>query len=320
MKRALITGVAGFAGSYLAGELAVAGWKVAGVEKAGVSLKNLEDIAGRVRVVECDILQHRGLERIVREINPDVIFHLAAVTFVPSAENAPQIAFDVNVKGSLNVLDACRKEAPGARVVLVSSAEVYGKASPEDMPLTEERKTAPANLYALTKLLSEQMAFFHTRAYGLNIVILRPFNHIGPRQSPSFVTSAFAKQIVEIEAGNMEPVMEVGNLEAARDFTDVRDVVRAYRLVAERGVPAHVYNICSGRAHVIREVLESLLKMTDARIEVRRDPERLRKSEVPLRLGDHSRFSRVTGWEPEYDIDSTLKDILDYWRERVMEK
>ena len=315
--RALITGVAGFAGSYLAGDLAAAGWEVAGVERAGASLKNLEDIAGRVRVVECDILRHRELERIVREINPDVIFHLAAVTFVPSAENAPQIAFDVNVKGSLNVLEACRKEAPVARVVLVSSAEVYGRVSPEDMPLTEERKTAPANIYALTKLLSEQMAIFYERAYGFNIVILRPFNHIGPRQSPSFVTSAFAKQIAEIEAGNMEPVMEVGNLEAARDFTDVRDVVRAYRLAAERGVPAHVYNICSGRSCVIRKILDGLLELSGAVIEVRQDPKRLRKSEVPVRLGDYSRFKEATGWTPEYDIDSTLQDILDYWREQL---
>jgi len=317
MKRALITGIAGFAGSHLAEELAGTGWEVTGIEKAGVSQDNLAGVAGRVRVLECDILAPRKVERIIREVRPDAVFHLAAVTFVPGAEDAPQTAVDVNVKGSFNVLEGCRREAPAARVLLISSAEVYGKASPEAMPLGEERPPAPAGVYALTKLCAEEAAFYYARAYSLACIVLRPFNHIGPRQGPAFVTSAFARQIAEIEAGKRKPVLEVGNLEAARDFTDVRDVARAYRLAAERCTAGGVFNVCSGRAYVIREILQKMLSMADADIEVRQDPARLRRSDVPLTIGDRSRLSEATGWEPENDIDRTLRDILHYWRERA---
>jgi len=315
VTRALITGVAGFAGSHLAEHLLEKGWEVSGIEPPGVSLRNIEKIAQRIRLEQCDVLHPSHIETVLGTLKPDTVFHLAAVAFVPSAEQAPQEAFDANAKGVINLLEGCRKIIPGARIILISSAEVYGKAGTGDLPITEAQPTAPANFYALTKLCAEEAARWYHRVHSINVVILRPFNHIGPRQSPHFVTSSFAQQIAEIESGKRQPVIEVGNLDAARDFTDVRDMVRAYCLAAERCAPGDMYNICSGYAHVIREILEMLLSLSNARIGVRQDPKRLRKSEIPVMIGDYSRFHGATGWKPEHDLNSTLEDILNYWRQ-----
>lgn len=317
MKKALITGVAGFAGSHLAQHLVDNGWDVTGVDRQGVPLNNLAGIMEKFTLEECDILRSTEVRNILKRGKPDVVFHLAAVSFVPSAEDAPQAAFETNVRGSLNVFEECRKQVPGARVILISSAEIYGKVTPEDVPLKEDREPCPANIYALTKLCSENIARYYGRASSTTAVVLRPFNHIGPRQNPNFVTSSFAKQIAEIEAGKKPPVIEVGNLEAARDFTDVRDTVRGYRLAAEKCESGKPYNICSGKAYVIRDILEKLLEISGAEIDVRQDPSLLRKSEVPILRGDHTRFSNATGWTPRFDINTTLRDILDYWREQV---
>jgi len=317
MERAFITGIAGFAGSHLAEHLRDKGWEVLGAEKSGVSLAHLEKVMGFIRVEECDIHRSEQVAAALANAKPDVVFHLAAVTFVPSAENASQKTLEVNVSGTLNVLEGCRGHAPAAQVILISSSEVYGKAPQEEMPLREDRVPAPANFYALTKLCAEELGRFYQRSHSLPVVILRPFNHIGPGQSPNFVTSSFARQIAEIEAGKREPVLSVGNLDAARDFTDVRDIVRAYSLAAERCRAGETYNVCSGRPHLVKELLDKLLDLTTARIEVRQDPHRLRKSDVPLFYGDYSKFRHAADWAPEREITSTLKDILDYWRGRV---
>lgn len=314
MRRALITGIAGFAGSHLAEQLIAAGWEVSGVERPGAPVENLRAVTHLLTLRRCDILEASQITAVIEGLAPDVIFHLAAVTFVPSAEDAPQATFDANVKGTLNLFEACRKCAPGARVILASSAEVYGKVPPGEMPLAETRPPAPANLYALTKRCAEEIAVYYHRVHSIPAVVLRPFNHIGPRQNASFVTASFASQIAQIEAGRRKPVIEVGNLEAARDFTDVRDVVRAYRLAAEKCEPGEIYNVGSGRAYIIAEMLERLLKLSRVAIDVQRDPARLRKSEIPLLVGDCRKFRRAAGWEPAHDIDATLVAILDYWR------
>jgi len=315
--KALISGIAGFAGSHLAEHLLAAGWEVSGLDRRDAARGNLEAVAGAVRVTPCDIIDPREVSRAVADSGADVLFHLAAVTFVPSAESAPHAAFEVNVKGTLNILEGCASLSPRPLVILVSSAEVYGRVPVAEMPLTEESPARPANIYALTKLCAEELAHFYHRAGSIPVMVLRPFNHVGPRQSRAFAASSFAFQIAEIEAGRREPVLRVGNLDAARDFTDVRDVVRAYRLAAERCAPGSVYNICSGRHYPIRDILERLLKLARLPIEVRTDPGLLRRSEIPLFYGDSSRFRRVTGWEPAYGIDATLKNILDYWRDRA---
>ena len=316
-KRALITGIAGFAGSHLARELIGQGWIVSGIERHGAVLSNLTDLIYRIRVEECDILSSKDVGYVIRKQRPDTIFHLAGTSFVPDAQNAPQMAFEINVKGSLNILEEARENAPDAGIILISSAEVYGDADRSRMPLIEDNLFRPLNIYALTKVCAEETASYYHRVKGVKCVVLRPFNHIGPGQRPSFVTSAFALQIARIEAGKQEPVLKVGNLQAARDFTDVRDMVRGYCLAAEYCSPAIPYNICSGKAYKIKEILDKLLDLSKVEIEIREDPERLRASEVPIFQGDHTRFTEATGWDTVFSIDETLKTILDYWRKRV---
>jgi GDP-4-dehydro-6-deoxy-D-mannose reductase len=314
MTRALITGIGGFAGSHLAEHLFEKGWEVTGVERGGVPLTAIDDIAGRISVEECDIVNAGDVARTFKKLMPDTVFHLAATSFIPSAENAPQSAFDINARGSLNILEACRQHLPGSRIILISSASVYGIVAPGMMPLREEYPPTPMDFYALTKHCAEEVAHYYHRVNELPVTILRPFNHIGPRQGRNFVTSSFASQIVEIERGKQAPILNVGNLSAARDFTDVRDMVGAYGLAVEKCKPGRVYNICSGRAHTIREVLDKMLKLTTARIEIREDPKRFRKVDVPLLYGDCSRFTRETGWKPERTLEQTLEDILNYSR------
>lgn len=317
MKKALITGIAGFAGGHLAWDLVEAGWEVVGVERHGAVFDHPVFLLERVRVEECDILAVRELGRVIKKFQPEAIFHLAGTTHIPMAESDPQLAFETNIKGSLNVFDAAVENSPGVRLVLISSAEVYGKALPEEVPLTEDHPLRPASIYGLTKLCAEETASYYSRVRGLDAVILRPFNHIGPGQRPRFVAAAFALQIARIEKGLQPPVLEVGNLDPARDFTDVRDMVRGYRLAVGSCRTGAAYNICSGRAYTIREILERLLKFSSCRIEVRPSEARLRKTDVPIFQGDSSRFSAVSGWRTEFDIDQTLQAILDYWRKRV---
>jgi GDP-4-dehydro-6-deoxy-D-mannose reductase len=316
MTKALITGIGGFAGSHLAEHLLEKGWEVTGIERGGVPLASLDGIAERISVEECDIVNTCDVARAFKKLAPDTVFHLAATSFIPSAENAPQTAFDVNARGSLNILDACRQHLPSAKIVLISSASVYGIVLPEMMPLREEYPPNPMDFYALTKLCAEEISRYYHRVHALPVTVLRPFNHIGPRQGQSFVTSSFAFQIVEIEQGKRDPILNVGNLSAARDFTDVRDMVRAYGLAVEKCSPGGVYNICSGRAHTIREILDRMLTLTAARIEIREDPERFRKVDVPLLYGDCTRFMGETGWKPERPLERTLEDILNYWRQQ----
>lgn len=317
MRRALITGIAGFAGGHLAWSLLEAGWEVAGIERHGAVLDHPVFLLERVKVEECDILAARELGRAVRKFRPEAIFHLAGTSHIPMAQSAPQLAFETNIKGSLNILDAAAEYSPRARMVLISSAEVYGQVRPEEMPLTEDHPLRPASIYGLTKLCAEEAAFYYSRVRGLDTVILRPFNHIGPGQRSRFVSASFALQIARIEKGLQPPVLEVGNLDPARDFTDVRDMVRGYRLAAEQCPSASVYNLSSGRAYTIREILERLLRLSDREIGIRSAEGRMRETEVPIFQGDHTRFTAATGWRPEYGIDDTLKTVLDYWRDRV---
>ena len=248
----------------------------------------------------------------MRDSRPDAVVHLAAISFVQDVERAPEPAFTTNVRGTHNLLEATLHHAPDATFVAVSSAEVYGKVSPADLPLRERQPLAPANLYAVTKVAVE--ALCHACASSLRIVILRPFNHIGPGQSPSFVVSSFARQIAQIEAGRAEPVLRVGNLDARRDFTDVRDVADAYRLAIEYCQPNTPYNVCSGEAVSIQHVLDTLLSMTTARIRVEPDPARLRPSDLPILLGCPDKFLQATRWQQRLKLVQSLADVLGYWR------
>jgi GDP-4-dehydro-6-deoxy-D-mannose reductase len=221
---------------------------------------------------------------------------------------------EVNLTGTLHLLEAIRKESPHTLLVHISSSEVYGKVLPEENPIREDRPLAPLHCYGLSKSLSEEVVRFYGKRFGIAAVILRPFNHIGPRQSDRFVCSSFLKQLVTIELGRANPLLHVGNLDPVRDFTDVRDMVEAYRLAAEHCEPGSTHNIASGQGLSIADLLGEMRALFDFQIEVREDPNRVRKTEIPMLVGDATSFREKTGWQPGFSLSRTLSDTADYWR------
>lgn len=316
--RILITGITGFAGSHLA-ELALRedGVEVFGTRRWRSRTENIDHLTDRLRLVECDLRDAASVQRLVDSVRPERIFHLAAQSYVPTSWHAPTETFTTNVVGQINLFEALRHSGCAARVQVACSSEEYGLVTPDETPITEDNPLRPLSPYAVSKVGQDLLAYQYHRSYGLHTVRTRGFNHTGPRRGEVFVVSNFAKQIAEIEAGHREPVIRVGNLEAERDFTDVRDVVRAYWLALEHCEPGQAYNIASGHAWRIRDVLELLLSFSDASIDVEVDADRLRPSDVELLLGDASRLRAATGWEPEIPFEQTARETLEYWRERV---
>ena len=314
MSRALITGIAGFAGSHLAELLLAEGLDVCGLDRNGMSLTNIRGFKKHLQLRELDILDSRAVEKAVGDLQPDLIFHLAAVAYVPHAQYYPSFVFDVNAQGTLHLLQACKNQAPGARLIIISSSQVYGQIPPARLPLTERARPRPNNVYALSKLCSEEMALLYQREYNLKAIILRPFNHIGPRQRPVFVVADLASQIARIEAGRQEAVLNVGDLSSARDFTDVRDMVRAYYLAAERGIPGQIYNLSSGRAWKIEAIVKKLLSLSNRKIEVKTEKKRFRGQDISILYGKSDKFRRATGWKPRHRLRESLENVMNYWR------
>ena len=302
-----MTGATGFAGSHLVDHLLefaphVAAWGHA----AGRPLSRSDD--SRIAWGSVDILDLDDLSRALHTVRPSAIFHCAGVADVHSAWRESAAALRVNAMGTHYLLEAvrrCRLEVP---VLVIGSALVY---RPSGEPIDEERAVAPATPYGVSKLAQEMAA---ARASWCPVFLARPFNHAGPRQSDAYVTSSFARQIAEIEAGLRDPVLRVGNLESRRDITDVRDTVRAYRLILERGRPGRPYNVCSGRAYRIADLMDMLVARARVSIRVHPDPERLRPSDTPVVVGSFARLEADTGWRPQIPIERTLTDLLDYWR------
>jgi GDP-4-dehydro-6-deoxy-D-mannose reductase len=312
--RALVTGAAGFAGSHLTGFLIQDGFETYGTDLSERSLRALPDAVRKAQLVACDVRDREGIGRIVSGVAPDVVFHLAGVASVLQCERNPTLTIETNIVGSCNLLDAVRDNTPEARTIVVSSSEVYGKVMPEQLPLGEDAPVKPANFYGVTKASVELLSKLYVTRYGMDVVILRPFNHIGARQSPAFVCADFASQIAKMERGLIPPRMDVGDLTVERDFTDVKDMVRGYVLAARRGRSGETYNLCSGTGHRIEEVLNTLLGHAKVPIEVHHDPAKLRGSEIPVLVGTADKVARETGWYPEIPLETTLRDILDYWR------
>jgi GDP-4-dehydro-6-deoxy-D-mannose reductase len=313
--RAFITGIGGFAGSHLAEALLRANNHVEGTVRPGGSSIHTGDFPALVTLHPCDVRSSEGLAEAVRKAKPDVVYHLAATTSISEGEADPQGAMEVNLTGTLHLLEAIRKEIPGALLVHISSSEVYGKVPPEENPIREDRPEAPVHAYGLSKLLSEQLVRFYERRHGISAIILRPFNHIGPRQSDRFVCASFVKQLVSIELGRTSPVLRVGNLDPVRDFTDVRDMVEAYRLAAEHCEPGSLYNIASGQGTSIADLLSQMLSLIHSQIEVREDPNRVRKTEIPVLIGDATSLTEKTGWQRRFALRETLSDTTAYWRQ-----
>ena len=315
----LITGVTGFVGSHLA-EYCLSldqQVEVIGTCRWRSRRENIEHLEDAINLYECDLRDASSVKTLLADIQPERIFHLAAQSYVPSSWNSPGETITTNVIGQLNIFEAMRETNSTASIQIAGSSEEYGLVHPEEAPITEENPLRPLSPYAVSKVAQDMLAYQYFQSYGLRVVRTRAFNHTGPRRGDVFVTSNFAKQIAEIEAGQRPPVIHVGDLNPKRDFTDVRDIVRAYWLSLEHCSLGEVYNVASGKAYRIKEVLKILLDNSEQDIEVVEDPERLRPSDVPLLLGDNSRFCKATGWIPEIPFEQTAKDLLDYWRERT---
>ena len=313
--RSLITGISGFAGGHLATELLARDARVAGLDR-GTS-DQLAPLLDRIEFCEADVRDGERLGGLAEAFRPDTIFHLAALTHVAQAWEQRRATLEINVLGTATVLEVAAGLDPKPRVVLASSGQVYGARPADSRPLTEEDQTTPQSPYAVSKRCAELLAEQVRLGDGVPTVILRTFNYTGPWQSPSFVCSDFARQIARAEAGLQEPVITVGNLDAARDFSDVRDIVRGYLLAAKDGEPGRVYNLCSGEAVPIVAILDHLRAASRVDIRVIEDPERLRRADLRVLLGDASRARRELGWEPRFRLAETLDAVLDFWRQRT---
>jgi GDP-4-dehydro-6-deoxy-D-mannose reductase len=303
----LVTGATGFAGSHLVDHLLEHESTVAAWAHLRQGEPHLESDP-RVQWQSVDLLDRQAVVRALAGLQPSVIYHCAGIAHVGESWSKPVRALSVNVLGTHHVLEAVREAGLQIPVLVTGSALVY---RPSPIMLREDSAIGPSDPYGVSKLAQEMLAL---RAGDTPVFVVRPFNHAGPRQSATYVTSSFARQIAEIEAGIREPVLHVGNLESERDITDVRDTVRAYRLVVQHGKPARPYNVCSGQAYRIRDVLDWLIGRSRMPITIERDPDRLRPSDNPVIAGDRSRISGETGWEPTIPIRQTLDDLLDYWR------
>jgi GDP-4-dehydro-6-deoxy-D-mannose reductase len=292
--RALITGGKGFVGQWLATHLKDRGDEVAVID------------------IETDVADGAAVRRAMSDVSPEAVYHLAAMTHVGESWENPSQVLRVNVLGTAEVLAAARAQPATPRVLVASSAEVYGVVAPEHLPLDEDTSTAPSSPYAASKLAAEAVALQAWRGYGQPVVVVRPFNHIGPGQSPNFIVPALAKRIVEARRSGATS-LRVGTLTTRRDFTDVRDVVAAYRLLMDRGVPGGVYNVCSGRDVAMSDVAAQLLALAGASLQLETDPDLVRPVDVPVLRGDASRLHAATGWRPTIPLAKTLADVLASW-------
>ena len=317
--RALITGITGFAGSHLADYLLAdhPEVEVFGTRRWRSRTENIDHLGERVTLVECDLNDAAAVTSTLSSVRPDMIFHLAAQSFVPTSWKAPAETLSTNIISQTNLFESMRALELDCKIQIAGSSEEYGLVMPDEVPITEDNPLRPLSPYAVSKVGQDLLAYQYFKSYGMKTIRTRGFNHTGPRRGEVFVTSNFAKQIASIEAGIQKPVIRVGNLDSQRDFTDVRDTVRAYWLAVQKGRPGEVYNIATGKAITIRELLERLLALSDAEVELQVDPDRLRPSDVEILLGDYSKLEADTGWQPQIPLQTTLQDILDYWRGKV---
>lgn len=317
--KALITGITGFAGSHLAEYLLADHPDVEthGTYRWRSRRDNIEQLEDDVELHECELRDYHSVHKTLERIRPDFIFHLAAQSFVPSSWTAPADTLSSNIIGQTNLFEACRALKLDPVIQIACSSEEYGLVLPDEVPIKETNPLRPLSPYAVSKVSQDFLGYQYFQSYGLKAIRTRGFNHTGPRRGDVFVTSNFARQIASIELGLRPPVIRVGNLEAVRDFTDVRDMVRAYWLAVNHGRPGEVYNIATGTGITIQELLDRLLAMAQVEVTVEVDPDRLRPSDVEILIGDSSKFRADTGWEPQVPFDQTLRDILDYWRERL---
>lgn len=297
MKKALITGATGFVGGHLKAELAGYGYEVVCLGREGFNL-----------------LDYESVHAVIREHKPDVIFHLAAVAFVPTSWKDPEMVFRVNTIGTLNLFNAVRSVGIDPVIQIAGSSEEYGLVLKDEIPINENNPLRPLSPYAVSKVAMDMLGWQYFRSYGMKIIRTRAFNHEGYGRPASYMPSGFAKQIVEIEKRLKEPVIEHGDLTAIRDITDVRDMARAYRLAVERCVPGEIYNIGTGKGYSVSEIIETFRKLSNVKFELKLDQNRIRPSDVPVLICNNERFVKLTEWKPEFSLQDTLNEELKYWR------
>jgi GDP-4-dehydro-6-deoxy-D-mannose reductase len=312
MSKCLITGCGGFIGSYLAEYLLQRDAAVYGIIHHDT--KNLDHLEGKVTLFDCDIQDKDRVEAIVVEVKPDVIFHLAAQSRVESSQQNPEQTFRINTLGTLSLLEAVRQAAINPVIELAGSSAVYGVSHQSEIPIDETHEFRPSSPYAVSKVAADMLGYFYWRAYHFPIIRVRLFNITGPRMMDD-VCSDFTRDIVEVEKGRKEK-LEPGNLEAIRDFTDVRDAVEALWRLAERGVPGEAYNLCSDRGYSMRQVLDMAISLSSCNIKVCPHQRKLRSIDDPVYIGDNSKLKKL-GWEPQIPLETTLEDMLEHWRHQI---
>jgi GDP-4-dehydro-6-deoxy-D-mannose reductase len=315
--RILITGVGGFAGSHLADHLLAAPDPTLEVWGCDLSGRRRPYHPNGLRTLAADLRDPAGTRALVEQIQPERIFHLAGQAYVGESWANPWATLETNLRSQVNLLEAVLAARLEARILVLGSAEEYGRVAPEDLPIRENCPLRPDSPYAVSKVAQDLLGLQYHLSRNLPVIRVRPFNHIGPRQNRRFVAPAFASQIAAIEAGRQPPILRVGNLAARRDFTDVRDMARAYALALEQGQPGDVYNLGAGRSWSIRELLETLLQFSTAAVTIETDPARLRPSDVPEMRCDASKFRALTGWTPRIPFEQSLRDLLDHERGQV---
>lgn len=309
--KVLVTGATGFVGRHLGRLLGQEG-----LEVHGTCFPD-RPCPGDKHLYHIDLRSAGATDGVLERVRPDWVIHLAAVSNVRKSWDIRGETLETNLLGTSNLLEAVRRFAPQARVLFASSSDVYGAPAEAEKPLREDDPTRAVNPYAYTKLAGEMLCRFYVDVEKLDILIVRPFPHTGPGQTADFVFSDWASQVVRIEQGRGEPVLRVGNLAVRRDYSDVRDVVRAYLLLMRKGRAGEVYNVCSGRAISLREVLSSLLAFSTRAVRIETDPAKLRKTDIPFLAGDGTKIKRETGWAADIPLDTTLRDLIEDWRART---
>lgn len=318
----LITGITGFAGSHLAEYIHqnVEYAEIYGAVRWRSNRSNLGQLEHQIKYCECELRDFKSVRDVIEAVKPKYIFHLAGHSYVPASWNSPNDTLVNNINGTLNIFEAVRKLSPDCRILLACSSEEYGNVYEEELPIREDNPFRPLSPHGVSKVAQDLLGYQYFHSYGLDIVRTRAFNHTGPKQSEVFAASNFAKQIAEIELGIRIPVVYVGLLNTKRDFTDVRDVVKGYWLALQKGKSGEVYQICSGNAFTMKQILNILLGLSSKSIEIRPDPTRMRPSDVPVLLGSYKKFYRISGWEPAVPFEQTLADLLNYWRDVLQNK
>ena len=310
MGKVLIIGANGFVGTHLARELRNNHYICLGADINDISNDNEFDA-----VYKLNILDEGSIKLVLEKSRPNYIINLAAISSVKKSWDIPSVTFDVNVKGTINILESIRKIGLKARVLLIGSSEQYGKID-YSKPVSEECELNSINPYGISKDTQEKIALMYKEAYGIEVILVRAFNHIGPGQGKGFVVPDFVSQLVEIEQGDREPSLRVGNLSAKRDFTDVRDIVRAYRLLLEKGLAGDIYNVGAGIEISISEILNTLVSLSNVNVNIIIDNKKFRVIDTPIIVCDNRKLKDVTGWNKEFELKESLNDILNYWRKR----